>query len=1008
MSKKNIAVLSTVMLTSAALLGAKATAVHADAVAPTEPNTPQNTPSTADAIISAKQTVQKATGDNTVAQDKVNQAHATADASKQNADQLHNTSNSAQSKLSDAQKNLSTAQKNANQATPAAIDQAKTAVADQKSTNTNTQNQVNNDKGQVNAAEETLNDGQNKLDNAKQSATTASNQVNAAQKKVNAATSTSTGTDVVDANAKLSQSKQNQATTQKNETAAQKAAVDANKSVVAAQKTVDSANNSVNAANKKQSDAKTEQKQANDANNAASKTVNDAQAALDSAKANSATPSYSSSIKLSSKWLDTFNKALASTGTVRDAAIKEAQTLSNAELTENVFDGTGLSTSPQYRLDNLPEDELTKLNDYFAKLLNDIRVRLGTRSTIYVNKNDIDFAKDVANRYGDFIGTNGHDIPAINAAAAARGLIQNPSGNMYENLTESMVTATPNALYSESTLYGIIFNATLNFVISDAYSNFGHATTLLNNFANIGFAFSTAKTDGSTIGLQSGSYYVTQMHVLSVQDQSLLPVADQNKFESIYGISSSATIKPDEEQATAQINYNNSLDAVALLSVEDYPTLIQHSEKNVTDAQNTLKDAQNAYQKNPSSTNKSNLDGAKEVLDMMQSALQNEKNDSVKHDKDLSAAKGQLAKAKVILDRANTPKADTKVADAQRKLSAAKSAQQTTQAKLAIANKALSDAQTVAKAAANTASMAQSNLKNAQQQQNVATDSLNKAQSVQAAAAKAVNDAQMALKTATDNANVDTEAKQQAVSAAQTELVNAKKNEAAKQSALKAAQITVDQATNILTAAKTKLANDEQKLAAGQDAVTDKLNHLSMLENSIIALKTAKKQVANAQLDADSAVKQFESASTTAATDWATYLKLLNAAKAMQATLSDAQEKLNKLLEFNVVRKGEDSHKVVLTAAKPLAIDNQSVVLENVKSEQPVDQKPVLKAVKPVVINKYVKLHSTNAKQSESTLPQTDMEANDGLSIIGLAIMSMIGIFGLATRNRHSSKHIKY
>ncbi len=104
---------------------------------------------------------------------------------------------------------------------------------------------------------------------------------------------------------------------------------------------------------------------------------------------------YTSTIKLSSKWLNYFNQFQ---NTTNDADKQKIINLMNdlyaTEKANNIFDGTGLDTTALYDPSNLSADEINKLSVYFAGLINSIHDQLGDDMSAHANENVISFASD--------------------------------------------------------------------------------------------------------------------------------------------------------------------------------------------------------------------------------------------------------------------------------------------------------------------------------------------------------------------------------------------------------------------------------------------------------------------------------------------------------------------------------------------------------------------------------------------------------------------------------------
>ncbi len=223
-------------------------------------------------------------------------------------------------------------------------------------------------------------------------------------------------------------------------------------------------------------------------------------------------------------------------------------------------------TNRIYDPNNLPEDVLMELNQYFATLLNSIRTQLGLQE-VKINKNSIEFAKEAANVVvrDKHIRPGGHYVRGINEVAYNRGLRisaplgQDGPGQLYENLS---VTSVEGDKVSKAELYEVVTDAVKGFFFEGA-QKYGHALNL-SNVSNFGVAFSLVKGDnvddiqGHRVN-PDGSYTLDEngnlipekssslkFHVLSVEKNRVDPKNPNSKkvnYEEMYGPTSSANVE---------------------------------------------------------------------------------------------------------------------------------------------------------------------------------------------------------------------------------------------------------------------------------------------------------------------------------------------------------------------------------------------------------------------------------------------------------------------------------
>lgn len=335
----------------------------------------------------------------------------------------------------------------------------------------------------------------------------------------------------------------------------------------------------------------------------------------------------------------------------------------------------------------------------------------------------------------------------------------------------------------------------------------------------------------------------------------------------------------------------------------------------------------------------------------------------------------------------------------------------TKQADANAANQALATAKTnnaKAQAALNAANAA---LNAAKANQAKAHANLTQAQAAVKDAKAAVTAAQHAL----DEANANHAAKQKALDDAKAKLANAKANQAQKHAILNDANAKLAKANKALADAQAKLAAAQAVLVAGQQALADKEAKLNDLKNVDKALADAKAAVEAAQKAYDDAKTAANQAQIEADGDQVVYEHLQALADKAAKALADAKARLAQLEHQRDINDAIDD---VDNGSKDNHDGNTNHNDSNASNESNSsntsntwDDPTVLnnsamsndssKIVTPAMVAaRAMSNRSRSQVVKASILPQTGETNNNEGSMIGLALLSLLGAFGLAKTSR--------
>ncbi|KAF0425378.1 SEC10/PgrA surface exclusion domain-containing protein [Pediococcus acidilactici] len=333
-----------------------------------------------------------------------------------------------------------------------------------------------------------------------------------------------------------------------------------------------------------------------------------------------------------------------------------------------------------------------------------------------------------------------------------------------------------------------------------------------------------------------------------------------------------------------------------------------------------------------------------------------------------------------------------------------------------------------ASAANNALATAKANNAKAQAALNAANAALNAAKANQAKAhanltqaQAAVKDAQAAVtaaQKALDEANANHAAKQKALDDAKAKLAAAKANQAQKHAILNDANAKLAKANKALDDAKAKLAAAQAVLAAGQQALADKEAKLNDLKNADKALADAKAAVEAAQKAYDNAKTAVDKAQAQADADEATYERLQSIADKAAKALADAKARLAQLEHQRDIndaiddvdngskdsdknRDGNSNHN-----GSNASNESNSSNTSNIWDDPTVSNNSAISNGSSAVVTPAMVAARAMSNRSRpqvvkaSILPQTGETNNNEGSMIGLALLSLLGAFGLAKTSR--------
>lgn len=300
-----------------------------------------------------------------------------------------------------------------------------------------------------------------------------------------------------------------------------------------------------------------------------------------------------------------------------------------------------------YEINNIPTNVLEEASQYFAHLVNGIRQDVGIKDKMYVHKDAIEFAREVAKSVVDNnIKEFKHFGRGINDAARKRGLIAGKAGvdttaQAYEDLSGIWLqepTITRERLFQEihDSVYGFFHEGPAN-------GHYGHATDLAAN-----------KTTGIAFSYVEGADFV-KLHAIGINP---IHVKD-NSYEARYG---AKTVLPsvnyvDINTLKANVAKANTTLTNAQLALESAKDELNKAKAKVAEL-NQIKtqtpEAQAKYDKAVADVQKASDAKVKaeqrlQFITLDKVAKENALNEALKAQKE---AKIELAKAQSLRDKA--------------------------------------------------------------------------------------------------------------------------------------------------------------------------------------------------------------------------------------------------------------------------------------------------------------------------------------------------------------------
>ena len=288
-----------------------------------------------------------------------------------------------------------------------------------------------------------------------------------------------------------------------------------------------------------------------------------------------------------------------------------------------------------YEINNLPQDVLLELSQYFAHLVNDARSQLGISDKIKVHLDAIEFAKEVAKSVVDNNATiDGHFGRGINDAARKRGLATSAgpgvdtTNQAYENL---MVSKRTDNTVTRSELFAYLYKYFNIFMHEGQLTgHYNHALSLLDS-KNVGVSFSH---------LQDGTF---KLHAISINPGTVKNDTNNVEYEKRYGAATLLDNVDYPDRDLLQKAYDD-----AIKDVEKATQELDKATKDVTDAQNKVDELSKIKEKTQDAQTKFN----KAVKD-----LQDAEKEKRKAEEDLrNVTADQNAKQKALNDALNVQK----------------------------------------------------------------------------------------------------------------------------------------------------------------------------------------------------------------------------------------------------------------------------------------------------------------------------------------------------------------
>ena len=316
--------------------------------------------------------------------------------------------------------------------------------------------------------------------------------------------------------------------------------------------------------------------------------------------------------------------------------IKKLQVLESSQPdTHELKYGNKVDDKITYEINNLPQDVLLELSQYFAHLVNDARSQLGISDKIKVHLDAIEFAKEVAKSVVDNNATvDGHFGRGINDAARKRGLATSAdpgvdtTNQYYENL---MVSNRINRAVTRSELFTYLYKYFDVFMHEGQLTgHYNHALSLLDS-KNVGVSFSH---------LQDGTF---KLHAISINPGFIQNDRGDVEYEKRYGAATLLDNVDYPDRDVLQKAYDD-----AIKEVEKATQELDKATKDVTDAQNKVDELSKIKEKTQDAQNKFNK-AAKDLQD-----VEKEKQKAEENLRNVTA--DQNAKQKALNDALNVQK----------------------------------------------------------------------------------------------------------------------------------------------------------------------------------------------------------------------------------------------------------------------------------------------------------------------------------------------------------------
>ncbi|MFC6260328.1 SEC10/PgrA surface exclusion domain-containing protein [Levilactobacillus fujinensis] len=332
------------------------------------------------------------------------------------------------------------------------------------------------------------------------------------------------------------------------------------------------------------------------------------------------------------------------------------------------------------------------------------------------------------------------------------------------------------------------------------------------------------------------------------------------------------------------------------------------------------------------------------------------------------------------------------------------------------ANTALLNAQAAATAAKSALISAQSSLATSKQAQTQAQIAANQAQTQLKSTTQAADSAQAIVNSLT----ADAQTKQATLTVAKQALAEAQANQVAKQTVVAAKQALLSAAQVNLDEARAKLTKDTNTLQAGQTSLKLKQAKVLKLQHAKDSLAEAKSAMTQAQAKYEVLAKQAETAKNVANHDQITYQNLLVEADKAQAKLADAQALVTRLQNLDAVNNQLNVvSPAVKTSVKPTTNSKvKNTAKTNVPkkltsrmtkhSEKNVSEKKASMPTEPTrnLADEvtYKGTPTNKVTQTAHTLPQTNASSENFLTVAGVILATLLGLFGWKTLNERKRR----